>query len=103
MGGIVLIRKASQEDVEQLSFLMGELGYPTTPNEMEGRFLKINSNPLYNTLVAEKDGDIVGMVGMILGFHYEKNENYVRIVVLVVDSQYRMQGIGRRLIGRTEE
>lgn len=98
-----MIRKAVQEDVEQLAFLMGELGYPTTPNEMEERFSKINNNSLYNTLVAEQNGDIIGMVGMILGFHYEKNENYVRIVALVVDSQYRKQGFGRRLIERAEE
>lgn len=98
-----MIRKAVQEDVSQLAVLMGELGYPTTTVEMEHRFLKINSNSLYNTQVAEKDGVIVGMIGMILGFHYEKNENYVRIVALVVDSKCRKQGIGERLIEKAEE
>lgn len=53
---------------------------------MEDRFSKINSNSSYNTQVAEKDGVIVAMIGMMLGFHYETNENYVRIVALVVDS-----------------
>jgi len=101
--GIVLIRKAVQEDVSQLSVLMGELGYPTTTDEMEHRFSKINSNSLYNTQVAEKDGVIVGMIGMLLGFHYEKNENYVRIVALVVDSKYRKQGFGEKLIEKAEE
>ncbi|WP_231514870.1 GNAT family N-acetyltransferase [Oceanobacillus salinisoli] len=98
-----MIRKAIREDVSQLSVLMGELGYPTTIDEMEHRFSKINSNSLYNTQVAEKDGVIVGMIGMMLGFHYEKNENYVRIVALVVNSKYRRQGIGERLIEKVEE
>src|SRR5699024_1718698 len=53
--------------------------------------------------IAEKNGVIVGMIGMLLGFHYEKNENYVRIVALVVDSEYRKQGIGERLIEKAEE
>ncbi|RDW20791.1 GNAT family N-acetyltransferase [Oceanobacillus chungangensis] len=82
---------------------MGELGYPTTTDEMEQRFSKINSNALYNTQVAEIDGAIVGMIGMMLGFHYEKNENYVRIVALVVDSKYRKQGIGEMLMLKAEE
>lgn len=98
-----MIRKATQKDICQLAGLMGELGYPTTTDEMDLRFSKISSNSLYNTLVAEKDGVIIGMIGLILGFHYEKNENYVRIVALVVISQYRKQGIGEMLIEKAEE
>src|SRR5699024_11902851 len=82
---------------------MGELGYSTTTEEMESRFSKISSHSLYNTQVAEMNGVIVGMIGMMLGFHYEKNENYVRIVALVVDSEYRKQGIGEKLIEKAEE
>src|SRR5690625_994109 len=82
---------------------MGELGYPTTTDEMGSRFSKISSNSLYNTQVAEKNGDIVGMIGMILGFHYEKNENYVRIIALVVNFEYIKQGIGEKLINKAEK
>ena len=98
-----MISKAIQEDVDQLAVLMGVLGYPTTTDEMEHRFSKIHANSSYNTKVAEKDGVIVGMIGMMLGFHYEKNENYVRIVALVVDSNYRKQGIGEKLMKQAEE
>ncbi|MCM3387789.1 GNAT family N-acetyltransferase [Ureibacillus chungkukjangi] len=98
-----MIRKASKADVSQLAVLMGELGYPTTTEEMEHRFSKINSNSMYNTLVAEESGVIVGMIGMILGFLYEKNDNYVRVVALVVDSNSRKQGIGEKLIEKAEE
>ena len=98
-----MIRNATENDINQLAVLMGELGYPTTMDEMEQRFSKIYSNPLYSTHVAEIGGAIVGMIGMTLGFHYEKNENYVRIVALVVDSEYRKQGIGAALILTAEE
>ncbi|WP_341457168.1 GNAT family N-acetyltransferase [Oceanobacillus zhaokaii] len=98
-----MIRKAKENDISQLAVLMGELGYPTTKEEMEQRFSKIHLNPLYNTQVAENDGVIVGMIGMTLGFHYEKNGNYVRIVALVVGSEYRRQGIGAALILAAEE
>lgn len=73
-GGATLIRTATEEDVVDLAILMEELGYPSTPKEMEQRFNKINSNPLYNTLVAEIDGVIAGMIGTFLGFGYELND-----------------------------
>src|SRR5699024_299675 len=82
---------------------MGELGYLTTTAELEFRCSQISSNSLYNTQIAEKNEVIVGMIVMMLDFHYEKNENYVRIVALVVDSEYRKQGIGERLIEKAEE
>src|SRR5699024_2552303 len=72
--GIIVIREAVQKDVSQLAGLMGELGYSTTTEVMESRFSKICSHSLYNTQVAEMNGVIVGMIGMMLGFHYEKNE-----------------------------
>jgi len=40
----MLIRKATKKDINQLAVLMGELGYPTTAEEMEQRFNKINAN-----------------------------------------------------------
>ncbi|MBA2174855.1 GNAT family N-acetyltransferase [Halobacillus locisalis] len=98
-----MIRTAREKDIGELANLMGELGYPTTTSEMEQRFEKISSNPSYNTQVAEKDGKVVGMIGMMLGFHYEKNENYIRIVAFVVDSKYRKNGIGDKLIQKAEE
>ena len=98
-----MLRNATAEDVTDLALLMGELGYPTMEKEMEQRFTKINANPLYNTLIAEKNGIIVGMIGMFLGFGYESNENYVRIVAMVVHSKYRRHGIGGKLIEGAEK
>jgi GNAT superfamily N-acetyltransferase len=98
-----MIRTATEEDIKDLASLMGELGYPTTPKEMELRFNKINSNPLYKTIVAEIDGVIVGMIGMFLGFGYEKNEDYIRIIAFVVHSKHRKKGIGGHLIQGAEE
>ena len=95
-----MIRTATEKDIVDLAKLMGELGYPTTTKEMEQRFYKIKANPLYHTLVAEIDRKVIGMIGMFIGFDYEKNEDYIRIVALVVDSKYRKQGIGGELIQR---
>lgn len=101
--GDMMIRSATEKDIKALAKLMGELGYPTTTTEMEQRFHKINANQLYNTIVAEIDGVIVGMIGMFLGFSYEKNEDYIRIIAFVVHSKYRQQGIGGALIQGAEK
>ncbi|NIK11506.1 GNAT family N-acetyltransferase [Alkalibacillus almallahensis] len=98
-----MIRPAQQTDLSAITKLMGELGYPTNEQDMAHRLNKINSNPMYNTQVAERHGMVVGMIGMILGYHYEKNDDYVRIVALVVDSHYRKQGIGQELIQEAEK
>jgi GNAT superfamily N-acetyltransferase len=96
------IRKATLHDIPSLTSLMGELGYPTTVLEMEIRFKNIESNPSYHTLVAEHEGHVVGMIGLMSAFYYEKTGIYVRIVALVVNSQYRKMGIGRALIEEAE-
>lgn len=98
-----MIRKATEKDIPSLASLMGELGYPTTSEEMETRFNKIQANPDYNTQVAEMNGEVIGMIGMILGTHYERNDHYIRIVAFVVASNYRNSGIGAALLNKAEE
>jgi hypothetical protein len=56
-------RKALTRDIPKLAYLMGELGYPTSNEEMSIRFKNIESNSSYCTLVAEYNEDVVGMIG----------------------------------------
>ncbi|AKM18320.1 MULTISPECIES: GNAT family N-acetyltransferase [Bacillaceae] len=96
------IRKATSNDIPELASLMEQLGYPTSVEQMRIRFSNIESNPSYHTLVAEYDGKVVGMIGLCTGVFYELDGSYVRIVALVVDSNYRSKGIGRKLIEEAE-
>lgn len=96
------IRTATRNDVPQLSKLMEQLGYPTTIEGMEHRFNKIESDSSYHTIIAEMNGEIVGMVGLNKGLFYEYDGSYVRIVAFVVDYNYRRRGVGENLIIETE-
>ena len=98
-----MIREATNKDILGLAILMGELGYLTTNEEMEQRFLNISENPYYKTIIYEEDERIIGMVGMMLGLRYEKNESYIRVVALVVDSKFRGLGIGTKLLLEAEK
>jgi GNAT superfamily N-acetyltransferase len=99
---MVKIRTAVEYDVPALAHLMGELGYPTSVEEMKERYAYITSNKNYHTLVAELNGQVVGMIGLCTGYFYEKNGCYVRIVAFVVDAKYRNKGIGSLLMEEAE-
>lgn len=96
------IRDATLNDVNELTILMEQLGYPTTIENMETRFKNIALNPDYKTFVAISEGSVVGMIGLLKGYYYEMDGYYVRIVALVVNTRYRNKGIGKKLIEEAE-
>ncbi|QED46112.1 GNAT family N-acetyltransferase [Cytobacillus dafuensis] len=96
------IRKANANDIPELAALMTQLGYPTTIEKMKLRFTHIESSLSYYTLVATIDDKVVGMIGLVIGFYYEMDGSYARIVAFVVDSDYRNKGIGMKLIEEAE-
>ncbi|MBD7937255.1 GNAT family N-acetyltransferase [Cytobacillus sp. Sa5YUA1] len=96
------MRKATMNDIEGITELMGHLGYPTTFNKMKIRLNNIYSSPDYHTLIASDNGKIVGMIGLVKGYYYELDGLYIRIVVLVVDKNYRNKGIGKQLLENAE-
>lgn len=96
------IRKATSQDIDKLASLMGELGYPTTREQMHIRFHNIEAAPDHYTLVADYEGEIVGMIGFHTGFSYNDDGIYARIIALVVDSNYRSKGIGKLLLTEAE-
>jgi hypothetical protein len=53
-------------DTEALATLMTELGYPSTVGKMSRRLAWISADPSYVTLVAKRDGRVVGMAGVHL-------------------------------------
>jgi GNAT superfamily N-acetyltransferase len=100
----VKIRDAHPRDVEVLASLMGQLGYPTTPEAMARRFREISGDLSYATLVAETGSRVVGMVGVRFGNpYYERDGSYARIAALGVDERHRGRGIGRTLVGAAEK
>jgi N-acetylglutamate synthase-like GNAT family acetyltransferase len=58
------IRVAGKEDVGALASLMTELGYPSSVEDMGRRFEGISTDPSYATLVAEREGVVLGTIGL---------------------------------------
>jgi predicted N-acetyltransferase YhbS len=103
MSDYVAIRPALPADAPALAALMEQLGYATSAAEMRDRLRVIRAQDLYHTLVAEREGRIVGMLGVRVGLWYERNGYYGQIAALVVDQACRHQGIGTALMRAAEQ
>jgi GNAT superfamily N-acetyltransferase len=99
----VIVRDANREDIEELTSLMTDLGYPATLDEFRVRFENIAAHPDYRTIVVVLNDEIVGMAGLSKNIFYEMNGNYMRILAFVVKQSARKLGIGKILIEASEE
>lgn len=97
------IRAAEMNDAAALAQLMRELGYETTPSEMQMRMGRISGDECYRTFVAVLDGKVCGMIGTLTCPSYEHNDPGGRILALATLSTTRRRGIGRALIGTAEK
>lgn len=57
---------------------------------------------MYN-LVAEVDNKVIGFIGLCKLYAYEYDQEYVRIISLVVNEKYRSKGIGTKLVKSGEQ
>ena len=100
---MMLIRNINETDLDDITYLVTELGYETTVSEMRNRLSMLTNNPDYHTIVAELDNEVVGLLGLHIGLAYEFSGCYGRIICLIVNKQYRKTGIGKNLIDRAKE
>ncbi|MCS3798195.1 GNAT family N-acetyltransferase [Niastella sp. OAS944] len=96
-----IIRQAIEADVPVLALLMTELGYPTTATEMQTRYEALQSQPDYITWVAVYNNQVVGMIGLLRNYYWEKNGIYIRVGALVVNKEYRKIGLGKALLQKS--
>lgn len=99
---MIVVRAYSYDDLEVIAELMGELGYPTSCEQMQERMEAISSHPDYATLVAECEGQAAGMIGLRLTFGYEHDGHVAQITALVVKASFRGRGVGKELIRHAE-
>ena len=96
------IRRARATDAVRLAELAGELGYPTTKNEIRQRLSRLQPATTHAVFVAEAYGELIGWL------HVSRNyllESPVRAEVngLVVSAAARGQGAGKDLLRAAEE
>jgi len=98
----VEIRPAGPDDAAALADLVTQLGYPTSPAQMQRRMARIVSDPDYATLVASQGGRVAGFVGLRRAVTYESDEPFGEIRAMAVGAGFRRKGIGRLLLQAAE-
>jgi ribosomal protein S18 acetylase RimI-like enzyme len=98
----IAIRLATLADSEPLARLMTELGYPTSPRQMERRLAAILADASYRTFVACDGATMAGAIGTRVGPMYELDQPYGQIMALVVSGAHRRQGVGAQLVQAAE-
>lgn len=98
----ILVRPAAEGDHIALAALMTALDYPSSPEQMKARMRRIGAQVNIASFVAERRGEIVGMVGVQVSPSFEHDEPAGTITALVTAESARRRGVGRLLAARAE-
>lgn len=98
----MLVRRMAETDVEAVADLCSQLGYPSAPTQVAGRFGMIDGDADQAVFVAEAaDGAVIGWIH-VLGRLFLESDPFAEIGGLVVDAGQRRRGVGRALLREAE-
>jgi GNAT superfamily N-acetyltransferase len=97
------VRLAKLADVTDIARLAGELGYPSTAEQVRDRLAAIEKDARHVTFVAALPGnEVIGWIHLSED-HSPGSDPRAEIRNLVVDSHFRSVGAGRLLAERGEQ
>jgi GNAT superfamily N-acetyltransferase len=96
------IRRLREEDSVAAAELCTQLGYPSTPAQMERRLRTLATAPGQALLAAEEQTRLVGWLHIQTRQTLESGA-FAEICGLVVDERVRGRGIGRALVNAAED
>ena len=99
---IMRVRPMTPGDTEAVAELAGQLGYPSTPAEIERRFRAIDGDPDSTVMIAEDGRGTVLAWVHVFANHLLESDGAAEVGGLVVDSRARGQGVGKRLMEAAE-
>ncbi|WP_414049124.1 GNAT family N-acetyltransferase [Macrococcus animalis] len=100
---VINIRYYNGNDSSKVVKLFDDLAYPSDSNSIKNRLENILSHNDYYALVLESDDKIVGFCGFCKMYMFESDESYIRILAFVIDSDYRGNKLGSKLLQATED
>jgi GNAT superfamily N-acetyltransferase len=97
------VQEAEPGDLEAMTDLVGQLGYPSEESAVAGRLERLAADPTSWVYVAVDDGRVVGVGALHVMPVLERDDPTARITAMVVDEGARRGGVGRALLDRLEE
>jgi GNAT superfamily N-acetyltransferase len=96
------IRPARGGDVVAVAGLLGELGYPTSPEQARAQLDRLTGRTDAGVLVAEGGGAVAAVAAYQLVDLLERAAPQCRITTLVVGAGHRRRGVAAALLGAIE-
>lgn len=97
----IVIRKMACSDAADAARLSGELGYPTSVEEMEDRLKHLANMENRAVFAACREARVVAWIDVGI-VHHLQSEPYGEIGGLIVSSEYQGCGIGKKLVETAE-
>ncbi len=96
------IRPAEERDAVDMARLATQLGYPSEAAQMASRLRRAAGRADMQALLAERDGRILGMVGLLVFPTFVLDSPHGYITTLVTEETARGVGIGCELLKAAE-
>ncbi|MGG8498133.1 GNAT family N-acetyltransferase [Tenacibaculum sp. TC6] len=94
---VLIIRKAQINDTDSIQKLSNQLGYPSEYSDIQQRLRLILEKTDHRIFVAETNHIVIGWIHCFYAVRIE-SEPFIEIGGLIVDVNYRKQGVGKQLI-----
>lgn len=98
----MIIRDAEIKDIDRMLLLLKQLGYEQSKSIFTENFKFFTAKDEYHIFVAEIDMKAAGMIAISTSHYIIAKKIRIEIEALVVDEQYRRQGIASALIKHVE-
>lgn len=99
----VLVCIPSETDIPALVTLYTQLQHPSSSEYLTERQHNTRNSPHNGLLVAELNGQVVGLVAALLWQPPYEDVRTARITALCIDDHYRGRGVGRHLVRAIEQ
>ena len=100
---LAVVRRARKEDAAAIAGLAGQLGYPSTKEQVERRLERVLTDSEHALFVAEMPGERIGGWLHAFSYHVVESDPRVEVAGLVVDETQRGTGVGRLLMQSAED
>ena len=97
------IRRARTSDAHAVAELLEELGYKQPVEFFTERLEIFGRKPDELVLVAEQDGEVIGVLAFRAFLYFHEPGKQGRIIALVVSDKVRSKGAGRALVAEAEQ
>lgn len=99
---VIHVRVAKDGDAADIASLITLLGYPCLPDEALARMRMVAGEHDQALLVADRDGQLCGLLCLDLMYYLPLGARTCRITALVIASAHQRAGVGREMVRAAE-